>query len=76
MNMLDIFNLFDEIKNLKTNDIKWIFIVLDAQSLQKNENITIKHKIDGKIIFFRCIACGFEKPETIDKVELSGLLKG
>ena len=35
MNMLDIFNLFDEIKNLKTNDIKWIFIVLDAQSLQK-----------------------------------------
>ena len=42
----------------------------------KNENITIKHKIDGKIIFFRCIACGFVKPETIDKVELSGLLKG
>lgn len=43
----------------------------------KNKNITIKHKIDGKFFFFfSCIPCGFEKPETIDKVELSGLLKG
>ena len=42
----------------------------------KNNNIAIKHKIDGKINFyFCCIDCGFKKLDTIDKEELSDSLK-
>ena len=45
-------------------------------NLYKNNNIQIKNKIDGKInLYFCCIDYGFEKFETIDKEEISDLLK-
>ena len=37
----------------------------------------IKRQIEGKIsLYSRCIDCGFKKFETIEKEELSYLLKG
>ena len=43
---------------------------------QQQNNIEIKHKIDGKLyILFRCIGCSFQKFETIDKEELNDLLQ-
>ena len=44
--------------------------------LQKNNNIKIKHKIDGKTnLYSVCIEYGFKKCDTIVKEELSDLLK-
>ena len=41
-----------------------------------NNNIKMKHEIDGKIdLYVHCIECGFKKFGTIDKEELSDLLK-
>ena len=37
-----------------------------------NNNIEIKHEIDGKInLYYDCINCGFTKFATIDKKELN-----
>ena len=43
----------------------------------KNKNIKIKHKVDGKInLCSRWVDWGFKKFETINKGDLSYLLKG
>ena len=42
----------------------------------KNNNIKVKRQIDGKVNLNSCsIVCGFKKFATIDKEELSDLLK-
>ena len=58
-------------------NIKLSFIVLSVYlKFTNNNNIKIKHKIDGKInIYSYCVNCDFKKFETINEDELSDLLK-
>ena len=62
-------------KSRKDNDIKWIFTILNLQCSQKNNNINLKRKIDGKPnLYSSWISCGLNTFATIDK-KLSGLFK-
>ena len=36
--MLNVFKFNDEIIILKTSNVKWVFILLNAQNLQKNNS--------------------------------------
>ena len=58
-------------------NIKLSFIVLSVYlKFTNNNNIKIKHEIDGKInIYSYCVNCDFKKFETINEDELSDLLK-
>ena len=52
------------------------FHCIKCSKFTKNNYIKVKCKIDGNInLYSRCIDCGFKKFETIDKEELSDLLK-
>ena len=58
-------------------NVKLSFIVLSVYlKFTNNNNIKIKHEIDGKInIYSYCVNCDFKKFETINEDELSDLLK-
>ena len=49
---------------------------MKCSKFTKNKYTKIKFKVDRKInLYYCCIDCGFKKFETIDKKELSDLLK-
>ena len=53
-----------------------LYCIKCSKFTNKNNNIKIKCEIDRKInLYFYCIESGFKKFKTINKKELSGLLK-
>ena len=79
MSVNNVLKEYDDMKEeIKISDnIKWIFFILNVWYFLKNKKIDIKRKIDGKISLYSCwIDCSFKKFETVDKKELKYLLKG
>ena len=70
MSVNNVLKEYDDMKEeIKISDnIKWIFFILNVWYFLKNKKIDIKRKIDWKISLYTCwIDCSFKKFETVDK---------